>query len=95
MPMPLAIEALDKPEVKITWEDGFVQRMTPRQLRCLCACAYCIEEMTGRPILDPATVPEDVRVKAIELVGQYAIAVQFSDGHQTGIYSFDRLRKQA
>jgi DUF971 family protein len=37
-------------------------------------------------------VPEDVRPVAIELVGAYGLRVRWSDGHGTGIYTFDRLR---
>lgn len=47
--------------------------------------------MTGRPILDPATVPEDVRADRLALVGGYAMRVEWSDGHDTGIYTFEYL----
>jgi ATP-binding protein involved in chromosome partitioning len=48
--------------------------------------------MTGRAILDPATVPEDVRAMKVELIGSYAIRVVWSDGHDTGIYTFEYLK---
>ncbi len=89
--MPVAIQALGRPEVTIAWEDEKVTTLTARRLRGLCGCAYCIDEMTGRPILDPATIPEDILVEHVELVGQYAMAVRFSDGHATGIYRFAKL----
>ena len=38
-------------------------------------------------------MPETVRAKRIELVGQYAISIEWSDGHSTGIYNFRDLRK--
>ncbi len=47
--------------------------------------------MTGRPLLDPATVPADVRAESIGLVGGYAIRVDWSDGHRTGIYTYESL----
>jgi len=47
--------------------------------------------MTSRPLLDPATVPDDVAALQIRLVGNYAIRIDFSDGHGTGIYTYDFL----
>ena len=41
----------------------------------------------------PGDVPDDVTPKTLRSVGLYAIAVDFSDGHTTGIYSFEHLRK--
>jgi DUF971 family protein len=48
--------------------------------------------MTGRPILDPARVPEDVYPLEIRYVGRYALHFAWSDGHATGIYPFELLR---
>ncbi len=89
--MPAAIQALGRTDVTITWEDDRVTTLSARRLRGLCGCAYCVDEMTGRALLDPGTIPEDLRVEHVELVGQYAMAVRFSDGHATGIYRFDKL----
>lgn len=63
-----------------------------RMLRLACPCAACVEEMTGRPLLDPARVPPDVQPVALELVGGYGIRIRWSDGHGTGIYTFELLR---
>lgn len=40
-----------------------------------------------------ATVPEGVRPLGIELVGNYALSIRWSDGHATGIYAFRSLRE--
>ena len=48
--------------------------------------------MTGRPLLDPDTVPQAVAAVAIALVGSYAIRVTWTDGHDSGIYTYDWLR---
>ena len=61
-------------------------------LRLACPCAACVDEMTGRPLLDPTRVPTDVQPVALELVGGYGIRVRWSDGHSTGIYTFELLR---
>jgi len=63
-----------------------------RALRLACPCAGCVEEMTGRPLLDPATVPDDIRPVSAALVGGYGLQVTWSDGHGTGIYTFEWMR---
>jgi len=47
--------------------------------------------MTGEPILDEETVPKDVKPMTIELVGAYGFRVDWSDGHGTGIYTYESL----
>ncbi len=62
-----------------------------RPLRLACPCAGCVEEMTGVPILDPATVPADIAPARLELVGSYGLRIRWSDGHGTGIFTFAQL----
>lgn len=92
MPMPVEIVALLRSTIAITWEDDHKTVYGARDLRLHCRCAHCIEEMTGKPLLDPASVPESVRARAVHVVGQYAIQIDWSDGHNTGIYKFLDLR---
>jgi ATP-binding protein involved in chromosome partitioning len=92
MPMPIEIVGLLRSTIAFTWEDGHETVYPARELRLRCRCASCIEEMTGRPLLDPLNVPDAVRARGIKLVGQYAINVDWSDGHSTGIYNFRELR---
>ena len=82
--------------LEITWGDEAPRRHDVRQLRCECACAGCVDEMTGVRTLDVAAVPQTVGITNMALVGKYALKLVFSDGHDTGIYSWDRLyRMQA
>jgi ATP-binding protein involved in chromosome partitioning len=92
MPMPDEIIGLLRAKITFKWTDGHETTYAARDLRLACRCAGCIEETSGRPLLDPKTVPETVRAKGIELVGQYAVSFEWSDGHQTGIYNFRDLR---
>jgi DUF971 family protein len=92
MPMPEEIVGLLRSKITLTWSDGHVTIYPARDLRLACRCAGCVEEMSGRPLLDPARVPDNVRANAIDLVGQYAISITWSDGHNTGIYRFRELR---
>jgi ATP-binding protein involved in chromosome partitioning len=82
-------------ELSITWSDGQQSHFAVRELRLACGCATCIDEWSGAPRLDPASVPEDVHPLQIRSVGRYAIQIDWSDGHSTGIYPFRRLRSLA
>jgi len=93
LPVPYAIRRLDDgAAIQIEWEEHeHVARYSGRDLRLACRCASCQEEMTGRPILDPATVRSDVRALDLKLVGGYAVHFSWSDGHSTGIYPWEYL----
>jgi len=88
---PTRIGRKDPTQIQIDWSDGTSTRFTAAQLRRLCPCAHCVNELTGAPILDPASVPNELLQRDVRLVGNYAIAVKFSDGHDTGIFSFPFL----
>jgi ATP-binding protein involved in chromosome partitioning len=90
--MPEEIVGLLRSKITFKWEDGHETTYKARDLRLACRCAACIEEMSGQPLLDPAKIPESIRAKQIGLVGQYAMSVEWSDGHSTGIYNFRDLR---
>ena len=78
--------------LRIVWGDREDQ-LGFRFLRGECQCAQCVNEWTGARILDPATVPEDISIEQMELVGAYAVRIHWSDGHQSGLYTWERLRK--
>jgi DUF971 family protein len=80
--------------VVIDWGPSGSTWLAARPLRLACPCAQCIEEMTGRPLLDPALVPPDVRPVELGLVGSYGLRIRWSDGHDTGIYAFVWLKGQ-
>jgi len=82
----------DARTLSVLWEDGQRHDIDVRDLRLACRCAACVEEMSGRPLLDPSTVDPAVVPRSVTAVGNYAINVSFSDGHATGIYAFDYLR---
>lgn len=83
----------DGTRLRITWEDGEVSEYRPRFLRMRCPCAGCVDEMTGVRTLTEDQVPEGVYPEAIHYVGRYALQFVWSDGHSTGIYPFELLRK--
>jgi ATP-binding protein involved in chromosome partitioning len=78
--------------LRIEWDAAGHAALYPaRALRLACPCAECVEEMTGRPLLRPETVPAGVHPRTVALVGTYGLRVAWSDGHGTGIYTFERL----
>ncbi len=89
--IPKAIRRTDE-GLSIDWDgQGHVAFFPARALRTDCPCAECVAEMTGERILDPDTVPVDIRPMSVKLVGAYGLRVTWSDGHHTGIYTYDRL----
>lgn len=81
------IEESDR-EVSITWSDDSESQYSAAKLRRACPCASCVNEWTGKKILEDKNVSDDLTFLAIAIVGRYALNFQFSDGHDTGIFSF-------
>jgi DUF971 family protein len=79
----------------IRWADDTENRFDAATLRTSCACAGCVNEWTGEKMLKPEMVAPDVKIEHIGIVGRYALNFRFSDGHETGIYSFKYLREIA
>lgn len=76
---------------QLVWKNGETSQLGARALRLACPCAQCVEEWTGRRVLDPASVPESITILAVDVVGRYAFCFRFADGHETGIFSFEYL----
>ncbi|MGD9564284.1 MAG: DUF971 domain-containing protein [Pyrinomonadaceae bacterium] len=86
------IEENDR-EVTIEWSDNTETRYNAVQLRRACPCAGCIDEWTGKKTLDDTAVADDLGFKHTSIVGRYALNFHFTDGHETGIFSFAYLRE--
>ena len=92
MDIPREISRANAHDVKVVWGDGHESVYLSRALRLACACAACTDEFTGQKRLHEGDVPQDVKPLAITAVGRYAVHVRWSDGHATGLYTFDYLR---
>ncbi|UUO09097.1 DUF971 domain-containing protein [Blastopirellula sp. J2-11] len=79
--------------LKIEWSDGQIGSVDFWSLRVSCRCARCISEHTGERILNPDDVPRDVSIDSMELVGGYAIKIRWTDGHDTGLFTWEHLRE--
>lgn len=92
----------ERPEAKATpthielhWNDGRVERVPNRTLRLACGCALCVDEMSQEPVLDPATVPDDIHATELWTIGNYALGIVWSDGHATGYFPFQTIQALA
>ena len=81
--------------LEIAWRDGHQTTYDTVTLRWLCPCAFCRGEAGLPGWLDsaPQLSPEQTRLVDIQLVGQYAVAPTWGDGHHTGYYTFTTLRE--
>jgi DUF971 family protein len=89
------------PEVYYSPAEGYVvidhpdptksKKIRPRELRLKCKCAACIDEFTGTKLIIKENIPEDVYPTNMVTKGNYAVAVVWSDGHNSSIYPYERL----
>ena len=79
-------------DLTITWRDGVVSHFPLFYLRNVCPCANCVDELTGKKVLDSKSINPEVHIKKADYVGNYALRIQWSDGHDAGIYAFKFLR---
>lgn len=92
-PRPLRITKSDPKRLSIEWSDGLLSSWTAPQLRNACACAHCVDELTGSQRYDTSQTSPDLTTTEVRLMGHYALAIEFSDNHATGIFPFRRLRE--
>lgn len=80
--------------LEIDWSDGHATVYDSVTLRWLCPCAYCRGEAGQAGWLDskPELTADQTRLVDVQLVGAYALAPTWADGHHTGYYTFERLR---
>jgi DUF971 family protein len=84
-------------ELAIAWDDKSETYIPLEKLRHACPCAYCSGETdvlgnTARGLkvhLQPAAF----EIRSFETVGTYAIRPIWGDGHSSGIYSYELLKK--
>jgi len=92
MAEPVQIIEESNSELSIKWSDDADTYYSAAGLRRACPCAACINEWTGEKMLDDSKISEDISFKHISIVGRYALNFHFSDGHDSGIFSFALLR---
>jgi DUF971 family protein len=88
--------------IDITWSDAHTSHYDFSYLREQCPCATCREHREKHNQVDTKTAggssalpmfKPKITARAASGVGTYAVQIEFTDGHSTGIYSFDYLRE--
>src|SRR5580698_839839 len=86
-------------ELAIKWDDGTESFISLETLRRACPCAGCMGERDIMGQLhkgpDRPLAPQLFQLTRLELVGAYAVQPVWADGHRSGIFSFDYLRRLA
>ncbi len=91
-PAPKSLRALSDARVlEITWADGSTYRLPFKLVRFECPCAQCIHEITGERMIQSESIPDDIRPTELGYSGNYALRVVWSDGHASGIFTWERL----
>lgn len=95
-PTRLALVAPNR--LRIEWSDGQTREYIAGELRDGCPCATCREKRSHPkpapllPVLS-ASETQPLVIRGMQPVGNYAYSIQFSDGHDTGIYTVEYLRE--
>lgn len=98
IPAPESIERIASTHIKVVWPGGHESLFPNNFLRAQCPCATCSDfrlkraAKRGLHVL-PEGTPTSVFAQSMSLVGSYAVQILWSDGHQTGIYTWDFLRE--
>jgi DUF971 family protein len=79
--------------LELAWGHGKASKLPYRYLRAECPCASCRNEWTGERVLDPASIRDDLKLEAMEPVGNYAVRLAWNDGHSSGLYTWDALKR--
>lgn len=96
-PTNLAISG--ETQLRISWNDGQTREYTFRELRDACPCASCREQRQKpagpAPLLQVLSPQEaaPLKITGMQPVGNYAYTIEFSDGHDTGIFTLEQLRE--
>ncbi|HEX2971242.1 MAG TPA: DUF971 domain-containing protein [Tepidisphaeraceae bacterium] len=97
---PIRLDLKKDEKLEIEWQDGLKSTYSISLLRTMCPCALCKtvrEQDQGgkKPLLQvlPGNYAKPIAVTEAELVGGYALRLEWSDGHGSGIYSFQYLRE--
>jgi DUF971 family protein len=99
MPQPTKLELTSPDRLRISWDDSVIREYSIRELRDKCPCATCREERNA-PAASPLQLPivseaqtRPLRIAGMKPVGNYAYSIEFSDGHDTGIFTLTTLRE--
>ena len=76
--------------ILLDYPDGTQVNITPKELRAKCSCAHCVEEFTGKQLLNTSKISDNLHPLSINPVGNYALGINWSDGHSS-LYPYEQL----
>lgn len=79
---------------QVLWKDGSNTECDAFSLRFNCPCANCVDETTGVRMIKAENIATNIKFENIRPVGRYGIQIHFSDGHNTGIFRYDKIKEQ-
>jgi DUF971 family protein len=92
MATPTRIEPHSATEMLLAFSDEAGEyAVSYSELRFYCPCAGCVDEHTGERTIKREQVQAGIRPTGVQLVGRYAVQINWSDRHNTGMYHYDRL----
>lgn len=99
--IPTAIRRDSVAAIVIDWSDGIQMRYAAAELRKRCPCATCREKHAGsqaasKPLMLPVlslAEAQPLTITHMQPIGNYAYNIAFSDGHDSGIFTFEFLRE--
>ncbi len=90
---PVKIKLVENKYLSIHWQDGKEHLISLLKLRKLCPCATCLAEREKQSkSFIPIFSENQLQLENIKQVGNYAVALFWKDGHNTGIYEYTFLR---
>ena len=92
---PEFVDQISYDVITIRWDDGHESIYFAENLRKNCPCAVCAgkeEDKNSSPFKMLKSNPKKVKFENWEMIGRYAVGFHFSDGHKTGIYTYETLR---
>ena len=90
---PIKIKLIEKKKLLIIWDDKNESVLELRELRKRCPCATCLAERDKQSkMYIPLFAENQVTVKSINQVCNYAVQITWNDGHNTGIYEYNFLK---
>lgn len=85
----------DESSLTLLYADGETVSVDFKTLRAGCGCAVCVDEFSGEQKLDPDSIPDDIHPESVGQIGNYAVSIKWSDGHDTGFFPYRRIKELA
>jgi DUF971 family protein len=92
--LPSSLKIVDREYLAIDWDDDTKDSIKLSNLRLNCPCALCASDRESRSDkYFPIYGLDQLIVTGINVIGNYAVGISWKDGHNTGIYEFNYLKK--